>query len=169
MEQIESMIDSYTATSVVIIFLIIFSILIPILDRLPKIRDFISLRWILVAVYSAMCLGVLLDFSHLDNTTRFTVVIGGIVLSALFLLVRSVEKAMFNDWKMPGFRSKLSKGDVQAELSFNPKLKQNLLPEKIDREDELYSDGIPHIDDELINDVLEDRPIHRKVTKEIKR
>lgn len=169
MEQIESMIDSYTATSVVIIFLIIFSILIPILDRLPKIRDFISLRWILVAVYSAMCLGVLLDFSHLDNTTRFTVVIGGIVLSALFLLVRSVEKAMFNDWKMPGFRSKLSKGDVQAELSFNPKLKRNLLPEKIDREDELYSDGIPHIDDELINDVLEDRPIHRKVTKEIKR
>lgn len=146
-----------------------FSILIPILDRLPKIRDFISLRWILVAVYSAMCLGVLLDFSHLDNTTRFTVVIGSIVLSALFLLVRSVEKAMFNDWKMPGFRSKLSKGDVQAELSFNPKLKQNLLPEKIDREDELYSDGIPHIDDELINDVLEDRSIHRKVTKEIKR
>lgn len=164
----ESMIDSYTATSVVIIFLSVFGILVPILDRLPKIRDFISLRWILVVVYSAMCLGVLIDFSHLDNSVRFAVVIGGIVLSALFLLVRSIEKAMFNNWRMPKFRSKLSKGDVQAELSFNPKLEQSLLSEKINREDELYSDGISHIDDKLINDILEDRPIHRKVTRETK-
>lgn len=162
------MVDSYTATSVVIIFLVVFCVLIPILERLQKIREFISLRWMLVVVYSAMCLGVLIDFSHLDNSVRFTVVIGGIVLSAIFLLVRSIEKAMFNNWKMPRFRSKLSKGDVQAELSFNTKLEQSLSSENRNRSDDKYNDEMLPIDDELINGVLEDRKIHRKVTKEIK-
>lgn len=162
------MVDSYTATSVVIIFLVVFCVLIPILERLQKIREFISLRWMLVVVYSAMCLGVLIDFSHLDNSVRFAVVIGGIVLSAIFLLVRSIEKAMFNNWSMPRFRSKLSKGDVQAELSFNTKLEQSLSSENRNRSDDKYNDEMLPIDDELINGVLEDRKIHRKVTKEIK-
>ena len=163
------MVDSYTATSVVIIFLVVFCVLIPILERLQKIREFISLRWMLVVVYSAMCLGVLIDFSHLDNSVRFAVVIGGIVLSAIFLLVRSIEKAMFNNWKMPRFRSKLSKGDVQAELSFNTKLEQSLSSEKRNISDDTYNDEMLPIDDELINGVLEDRNINRKLTKEIKK
>ena len=163
------MVDSYTATSVVIIFLVVFCVLIPILERLQKIREFISLRWMLVVVYSAMCLGVLIDFSHLDNSVRFAVVIGGIVLSAIFLLVRSIEKAMFNNWKMPRFRSKLSKGDVQAELSFNTKLEQSLSSEKSNISDDTYNDEMLPIDDELINGVLEDRNINRKLTKEIKK
>ena len=163
------MVDSYTATSVVIIFLVVFCVLIPILERLQKIREFISLRWMLVVVYSAMCLGVLIDFSHLDNSVRFAVVIGGIVLSAIFLLVRSIEKALFNNWKIPRFRSKLSKGDVQAELSFNTKLEQSLSSEKSNISDDTYNDEMLPIDDELINGVLEDRNINRKLTKEIKK
>ena len=125
---------------------------------MPKIKDFISLRWILVAIYSAMCLGVILDFSHLDNSVRFAVVVGGIVLSAIFLLVRSIEKAITNNWNIPKIRSKLSKGDVQAELSVNPKLdpshsQLNAI------EDNDYS---IRIDDNHINDTLDGKIIHRK-------
>ena len=154
----ELMIDSYTATYVIITFLFILCIILPILEHIPKIKDFISLRWILVAIYSAMCLGVILDFSHLDNSVRFAVVVGGIVLSAIFLLVRSIEKAITNNWNIPKIRSKLSKGDVQAELSVNPKLdpshsQLNAI------EDNDYS---IRIDDNHINDTLDGKIIHRK-------
>ena len=154
----ELMIDSYTATYVIITFLFILCIILPILEHIPKIKDFISLRWILVAIYSAMCLGVILDFSHLDNSVRFAVVVGCIVLSAIFLLVRSIEKAITNNWNIPKIRSKLSKGDVQAELSVNPKLdpshsQLNAI------EDNDYS---IRIDDNHINDTLDGKIIHRK-------
>ena len=154
----ELMIDSYTATYVIITFLFILCIILPILEHIPKIKDFISLRWILVAIYSAMCLGVILDFSHLDNSVRFAVVVGGIVLSAIFLLVRSIEKAITNNWNIPKIRSKLSKGDVQAELSVNPKLdpshsQLNAI------EDNDYS---IRIDDNHINDTIDGKIIHRK-------
>ena len=154
----ELMIDSYTATYVIITFLFILCIILPILEHMPKIKDFISLRWILVAIYSAMCLGVILDFSHLDNSVRFAVVVGGIVLSAIFLLVRSVEKAITNNWNIPKIRSKLSKGDVQAELSVNPKLdpshsQLNAI------EDNDYS---IRIDDNHINETLDGKIIYRK-------
>ena len=154
----ELMIDSYTATYVIITFLFILCIILPILEHIPKIKDFISLRWILVAIYSAMCLGVILDFSHLDNSVRFAVVVGGIVLSAIFLLVRSIDKAITNNWNIPKIRSKLSKGDVQAELSVNPKLdpshsQLNAI------EDNDYS---IRIDDNHINGTLDGKIIHRK-------
>ena len=154
----ELMIDSYTATYVIITFLFILCIILPILEHIPKIKDFISLRWILVAIYSAMCLGVILDFSHLDNSVRFAVVVGGIVLSAIFLLVRSIEKAITNNWNIPKIRSKLSKGDVQAELSVNPKLdpshsQLNAI------EDNDYS---IRIDDNHINDAIDGKIIYRK-------
>ena len=100
------MIDSYTATTVLIGFLIIFGVLLPILDKLPKIKDVISLRWTIVVIYSALCIGVIIDFDHLDTSVRFAVVIGGIILSAIFLLVRSLEKAAVNRWKFPRFRGR---------------------------------------------------------------
>ena len=90
------MIDSYTATSVIVGFLLIFGLVLPILDRVPKIKDFISFRWILVVVYLSLSIGVIIDFGHLDTSVRFAVVVGGIILSSLFLLVRSLEKAAVN-------------------------------------------------------------------------
>lgn len=115
------MIDSYTATYVIIGFLIIFGILIPILDKIPKIKNFVSFRWTLVIVYSALCIGVIIDFEHLDNSVRFAVVIGGIILAGLFVLVRSIEKAFINNWHLPRTRASISKGDIQADISVNPK------------------------------------------------
>lgn len=116
------MIDSYTATSVIVGFLVIFGVLLPILDKIPKIRDIVSFRWTVVVIYSALSIGVIIDFAHLDTSVRFSVVIGGIVLSAIFLIVRSIEKAALNDWHLPRTRASVKKGDIQAELSVHPKI-----------------------------------------------
>lgn len=118
------MIDSYMATIVLLSFLFIFGILLPILDKAPVIKDFISFRWTIVVIYSALCIGVIIDFDHLDTSVRFAVVIGGIILAALFLIVRSLEKAAVNRWKFPRMRGKVQKGNIQAELSVNPKIEQ---------------------------------------------
>ena len=118
------MIDSYMATIVLLSFLFIFGILLPILDKAPVIKDFISFRWTIVVIYSALCIGVIIDFNHLDTSVRFAVVIGGIILAALFLIVRSLEKAAVNRWKFPRMRGKVQKGNIQAELSVNPKIEQ---------------------------------------------
>ncbi len=120
-EDEQKMVDSYTATSVIVGFLVIFGIILPVFDKIPKIKDFISLRWTVVVVYSAMCIGVIIDFNHLDTSVRFAVIIGGIVLSAIFLLVRSLEKAAVNKWKFPRVRGSVKKGDVQAEISLAEK------------------------------------------------
>lgn len=119
------MIDSYTATSVIVGFLIIFGVLLPVLERIPKVKDIISFRWAVVVIYSALAIGVTLDFSHLDNSVRFVIVIGGIILSAIFLIVRSIEKAAVNHWKLPRTRVGIKKGNVSAELSVNPKFAQD--------------------------------------------
>lgn len=122
------MIDSYTATWIIVIFLLIFGLVIPILDKVPFVKDFISLRWTLVVIYSAMCLGVIIDFGHLDTSVRFTVVIGGIIISALFLLVRSLEKAAINNFVFPRVHTKIQKGELSGEIELSSK--DNMTPPK---------------------------------------
>lgn len=124
------MIDSYTATSVIVGFLLIFGLVLPILDRIPKIKDFISFRWILVVVYLSLSIGVIIDFGHLDTSVRFAVVVGGIILSSLFLLVRSLEKAAVNKWKLPRVRGKVQKGNISGELSVSSKLEESKFSDK---------------------------------------
>ena len=124
------MIDSYTATIVLVVFILVFGLVIPILDKVPYVKDFISLRWSLVVIYSAMCLGVIIDFEHLDTSVRFAVVVGGIILSAIFLIVRSLEKAAVNKWKFPRFRGKVQRGNTSGEISVNPKLENSRLGDR---------------------------------------
>ena len=116
------MIDSYDATFVVVSFVILFGVILPILGRIPYVRDFVSLRWSIVVVYSAFCLGVIIDFGHLDTSVRLTVVIGGIILSALFLIIRSYEKAAIHHWGFPNLRGQITHGDTAVGLSITPKL-----------------------------------------------
>lgn len=122
------MVDSYTATSIIVGFLLIFGVLLPILDKIPKVREVISLRWTVVVIYSALCIGVIIDFEHLDTSVRLATVIGGLILAAIFLLVRSLEKAAVNRWKFPRIRGKVQKGNAQAELSVSPKLDNTVIP-----------------------------------------
>lgn len=119
------MIDSYMATSVIVGFLVIFGVILPVFDNIPKIKNFVSLRWTIVVVYSAMCLGVIIDFEHLDTSVRFAVVVGGILLSSIFLFVRSLEKAAVNKWKYPKIKGSIKRGDTQAELFLAEKSQLN--------------------------------------------
>lgn len=149
------MVDSYTATYVIAGFLIIFGVLLPILDKIPKVKSVVSLRWTIVIIYSALCVGVIINFSHLDTCVRFAVVIGGIILSALFMIVRSLEKAAINKWELPHARTSIKHGDIQAELSVSPKTIREIVQEVDDNsKSEAYKKHRKKDLDELMNQSL---------------
>lgn len=65
---------------------------IPLLDGSKRFGKYISLRYTLVVVSLLMALGCVLDFSHLIESSRNIVLIGGLVLTGVFIIVRSLEK-----------------------------------------------------------------------------
>lgn len=67
-------------------------IVIPMLDGSEKFHRYVSLRYTLVALSLIMALGCILDFSHLSESSRNIVLMGGMVLVGLFVVVRSLEK-----------------------------------------------------------------------------
>ena len=91
---------------------ILLLIIIPILDGTKKFSKYISLRYTLVAVALVMSLGCVLDFSHLAESSRNTVLLGGLILVGLFVAVRSLEKL-----KLGGKKIEFSAGKGDAKIS----------------------------------------------------
>ena len=102
------------ATVVIVVFLVVFGIIMPILNkRFPK---FVSYRWSVVVVILALLLGALLDFSALSEDSRHCLLVGGLVIVGGYVLLRTVEKALANGW-LRGIRLDVRKGDASATLS----------------------------------------------------
>jgi hypothetical protein len=80
------------AAIILLVVSAILLIVIPMLDGSEKFSKFISLRYTLVAVALIMALGCILDFSHLTESSRNIVLMGGLILVGIFVVVRSLEK-----------------------------------------------------------------------------
>lgn len=86
------MLTPTVAALILVAVTLLLLILIPVLDGSEKFHQYISLRYTLVAVSLIMALGCVLDFSHLNESSRNIVLAGGLVLVGLFVVVRSLEK-----------------------------------------------------------------------------
>jgi hypothetical protein len=86
------MLTPTVAALILVAVILLLLILIPVLDGSEKFHQYISLRYTLVAVSLIMALGCVLDFSHLNESSRNIVLTGGLVLVGLFVVVRSLEK-----------------------------------------------------------------------------
>lgn len=93
-------------------------ILIPILDGSEKFHQYISLRYTLVAISLIMALGCVLDFSHLNESSRNIVLTGGLVLVGLFVVVRSLEKMKLGN-KIINLSAE--KGDIKVTANLQNK------------------------------------------------
>lgn len=108
------MLSPDTATIIVVAFLIVFGIVMPILNK--KLPKFISYRWSVIVVILALLIGAVLDFGELSDEVRYALVIGALVISGGYILLRTVEKALANGW-LRGVRLDVRKGDASASLS----------------------------------------------------
>lgn len=100
------------AAIILLVVCVLLLIVIPILDGSKKFSRYISLRYTLVAVALIMALGCILDFSHLSESSRNIVLMGGLVLVGLFVAVRSLEKL-----KLGGKKIQFSAGKGDAKIT----------------------------------------------------
>lgn len=113
------MISSMAATLIIIGFLIIFGVVLPIIEHYTALGKAISLRWAVMVTLLAVMLGCILDFGHLEENTRYMAICGTVILSAIFIIIRSFEKWMCNGWKLGVNRIHLEKGDIKGDITLH--------------------------------------------------
>lgn len=112
------MLTPTVAALILVAVTLLLLILIPVLDGSEKFHQYISLRYTLVAVSLIMALGCVLDFSHLNESSRNIVLAGGLVLVGLFVVVRSLEKLKLGN-KVINLSAE--KGDIKVTANLQNK------------------------------------------------
>lgn len=112
------MLTPITAAIILIAVTILLLVLIPLLDGSKRFHQYISLRYTLVALSLIMALGCILDFSHLNESSRNIVLAGGLILVGLFVVVRSLEKMKLGNKVID---VSASKGDIKLTAKLQNK------------------------------------------------
>lgn len=97
-------------TTIIILSLLAVLMALPLIEIIPRVGKIVSLRWAIVAIVVTLMVAVILDFSHLSDGIRKTVIVGGLCTGGLWIVARSVEKALFN-----GFFAKAGKVEVDMD------------------------------------------------------
>ena len=117
-----SSVDAYMATWIAISLIAFLLIIVPLIERIPTLGECISHRWIVVTVTTTLMFAVVINFEHLDNGVRGSIIIGGFIVSIMYILLRSLEKALAKGWS---FGVKRIEGDwehkrVEVEMDPTP-------------------------------------------------
>lgn len=98
------------------VFMVVYAVLIPVLDASERFGKFISLRYYTALIPLFMLVAVILDFSHVSESCRLAVIVGGLVVALVFIVARSIEKAAFGAKRitLKGEYGK-ARGEVQVE------------------------------------------------------
>ena len=117
-----SSVDAYMATWITLILIAFLLIIVPLIERIPKIGECISRRWVVVTIAMTLMVAVVINFEHLDNGVRGSIIIGGFIVGIMYILLRSFEKALAKGW---AFGVKRIEGDwehkrVEVEMDPTP-------------------------------------------------
>ena len=115
-----SSVDAYMATWITLILIAFLLIIVPLLERTPKIGECISRRWVVVTIAMTLMVAVVINFEHLDNGVRGSIIIGGFIVGIMYILLRSLEKALAKGWT---FGVKRIEGDWEhkrVEVEMDP-------------------------------------------------
>ena len=115
------MISPLTATIIIISFILIFGVGVPILNK--KAPKYISYRWCVIVVVLALLVGVIVDFEVLSDEARKIVLIGGLVISGVYVALRTIEKVLANGW-LKGASIEAQKGDTKVIIHSEHKEEQ---------------------------------------------
>ena len=117
-----SSVDAYMATWITLILIAFLLIIVPLIERIPKIGECISRRWVVATIAMTLMVAVVINFEHLDNGVRGSIIIGGFIVGIMYILLRSFEKALAKGWT---FGVKRIEGDwehkrVEVEIDQTP-------------------------------------------------
>lgn len=103
-------ITAYHATYIAIALLAFLLCIVPLFEKIPKLGDCVSRRYVLCVVFVVMAFACILNFNSLDTSIKSTVIIGALVVSTLYVVIRSCEK-----WLYAGFFAKAGKVEVDVD------------------------------------------------------
>lgn len=107
------MISPVLATIILIVFILLFGVGVPILNKTaPK---YISYRWCVIVVALALLIGAVIDFEVLSDEARKIVLIGGLAIAGVYVFLRTLEKILANGW-LHGASIEIEKGDIKAKV-----------------------------------------------------
>lgn len=107
------MIQPEWATTIIIIFILVFGVGVPILNR--KAPKYISYRWCVIVVILALLIGAVIDFDILSDDARRVLLVGGLVTVGVYVVLRTLEKALANGW-LKGASIEAQKGDAKVTI-----------------------------------------------------
>ena len=93
-----SSVDAYMATWITIALIAFLLIIVPLVERIPKLGECVSRRWVVVTVMMTLMVAVVINFEHLDDGVRGSIIIGGFIVGIMYILLRSFEKALAKGW-----------------------------------------------------------------------
>lgn len=108
------MINPSPAVIIIVLFILLFGVAVPILNK--KAPKYISYRWCVVVVLLALLIGVVIDFGELNDAARQIVLVGGLVVSGVYVVLRTIEKALANGW-LNGAQIEAKKGDISVKVT----------------------------------------------------
>lgn len=132
------MVSSNLAFYTIVSFVVVFGVIIPVLDKVKIFKPFVSFRWSVIVVLLAALIGVVIDFSHLTDDVRLAIVIGAIIVSGGYVLIRTFEKLVFNGYTFGLKKISVQKGDVSAEADFE--IKKDDKPQSEQKTEKILSD-----------------------------
>lgn len=92
-------------------------VVIPLLDASERFGKYISLRYTLIVLCAMLGLGVVVDFSHLETSTRNLVLVATFILIGMFIVVRTMEKGKIHLRKKIELEAK--KGDLEGSIKIS--------------------------------------------------
>jgi hypothetical protein len=63
-----------------------------------------------------MAVGVVLDFSHIENNIRFVIITGSFIIGGIYIMIRTWEKAAAKGWSLGIRKIEASKGDAKVTV-----------------------------------------------------
>lgn len=103
-------ISAYHATYIAIALLAFLLCIVPLFEKIPKLGSCVSRRYVLVVVFVVMAFACILNFNSLDTSIKSTVIIGALIVSTLYVVIRSLEK-----WLYAGFFARAGKIEVDVD------------------------------------------------------
>ena len=95
-------------------------ILVPILDAIPALTRFVSFRWVCVSIVLVLMVGVIIDFKELSDSTRDLTITGGMIIVGGFLLLKTLEKILYNGWlKGVNLKGSIEKGNLKGNVEIS--------------------------------------------------
>ena len=114
------MTDPILAIIILCALITILIVLVPILDAIPALTRFVSFRWVCVSIVLVLMVGVIIDFKELSDSTRDLTITGGMIIVGGFLLLKTLEKILYNGWlKGVNLKGSIEKGELKGNVEIS--------------------------------------------------